>query len=431
VWEGWHTIAMPMRKDYERFVQLSNRGAAALDYTDTGAMWRGKYDMPPEAFAKELDRLWDQLRPLYVSLHTYVRSRLHDKYGALVPERGPIPAHLLGNIWQQDWSNIYDLVAPAGEAPLFSLTERLEARKTQPLDMVRIGERFFTSLGFDPLPGTFWDRSLFLKPRDRDVVCHASAWDIDNVNDVRIKMCIDVTAEDFTTIHHELGHNFYQRAYSTLPMILRDSANDGFHEAVGDTLALSVTPEYLVKIGLLDRAPDASADIGLLLKAALERLAFLPFGLVVDQWRWQVFSGKIAPSDYNRAWWDLKLRYQGVAPPSPRGETFFDPGAKYHVPANTPYARYFIARILQFQFHRALARQAGCTAPLHRCSIYGSKDAGRKLDAMLRMGASKPWPDALEALTGERQMDASAMADYFAPLKTWLDEQNRGKPAGW
>lgn len=430
-WEGWHTIAVPMRRDYARFVALSNRGAAALGYPDTGAMWRGKYDMPPDAFAQELDRLWEQLRPLYLSLHTYVRSRLHEKYGAIVPERGPIPAHLLGNLWQQDWSNVYELVAPTGATQAFSLTANLEAKKTAPLEMVRIGERFFTSLGFQPLPKTFWDRSLFLKPRDRDVVCHASAWDIDLVDDVRIKMCIDVNEEDFTTIHHELGHNFYQRAYSTLPTILRDSANDGFHEAVGDTLALSVTPEYLVKIGLLDSAPDASADTGLLLKAALERLAFLPFGLLVDQWRWQVFSGRIAPSEYNRAWWNLKLKYQGVAPSTPRGETFFDPGAKYHVPANTPYARYFLARILQFQFHRALARQAGCTAPLHRCSIYGSTEAGQRLKAMLEMGASKPWPDALEALTGERQMDASAMADYFAPLKTWLDEQNRGKPSGW
>ena len=431
VWEGWHTVGIPMRKDYARFVELSNKGAAALDYPDTGAMWRGKYDMPADAFAKELDRLWEQLRPLYLSLHTYVRGRLHDKYGALVPERGPIPAHLLGNLWQQDWSNIYDVVAPAGDQPVYSLTDSLKSHKIEPLEMVRIGERFFTSLGFEPLPKTFWERSLFLKPRDREVVCHASAWDVDSESDVRIKMCIDITAEDFTTIHHELGHNFYQRAYSKLPVILRDSANDGFHEAVGDTLALSVTPEYLVKIGLLDRAPDASADTGLLLKAALERLAFLPFGLLVDQWRWQVFAGRIAPANYNRAWWDLKLRYQGVAAPTSRGEEFFDPGAKYHVPANTPYARYFLAQVLEFQFHRALARTAGCTAPLHRCSIYGSKEAGAKLKTMLELGASKPWPDALEALTGQRQMDASAIADYFAPLQKWLDTQNKGKTVGW
>ncbi|HXW04988.1 MAG TPA: M2 family metallopeptidase [Vicinamibacterales bacterium] len=431
VWAGWHTIAVPLRKDYARFVELSNKGAQALGFEDTGAMWRSKYDMPPEAFARELDRLWGQLRPLYLSLHTYVRARLREKYGAAVPEKGPIPAHLLGNLWQQDWSNIYPLVAPPDGEQTFSLTERLKARKIDPLEMVRIGERFFTSLGFDPLPQTFWERSLFVKPRDREVVCHASAWNVNLVDDLRIKMCIDQTAEDFTTIHHELGHNFYQRAYNRLPVVFRDSANDGFHEAVGDTLALSVTPEYLVRIGLLDKAPGAAGDIGLLLRDALERVAFLPFGLIVDQWRWQVFEGTIPPSGYNQAWWDLKLKYQGVAPSSPRGEEFFDPGAKYHVPANTPYARYFLAGILQFQFHRALVREAGCTGPLHRCSIYGSKAAGAKLKAMLEMGASRPWPDALEALTGRREMDAGAMAEYFAPLKTWLDEQNSGRPDGW
>ncbi len=431
VWAGWHTISIPMRKDYARFVELSNKGAKALGFADTGAMWRSKYDMPPEAFSKELDRLWQQLQPLYVSLHAYVRSRLREKYGPIVPEKGPIPAHLLGNLWQQDWSNVYDLVAPSGAAPSFSLTERLEAKKVDALEMVRIGERFFTSLGFAPLPKTFWERSLFVKPRDRDVVCHASAWNIDNVEDLRIKMCIDVNAEDFTTIHHELGHNFYQRAYNKQPMLFRDSANDGFHEAVGDTLALSVTPEYLVRLGLLDKAPDASGDIPLLLRSALERLAFLPFGLLVDQWRWQVFDGTIAPSNYNKAWWDLKLKYQGVAPSTPRGEEFFDPGAKYHVPANTPYTRYFLAGILQFQFHRALAKAAGCTGPLHRCSIYGSKEAGQRLNAMLEMGASRPWPEALKALTGQSEMDASAMADYYEPLKRWLDQQNAGKPVGW
>jgi peptidyl-dipeptidase A len=394
-------------------------------------MWRSKYDMPPEAFAKELDRLWEQLRPLYLSLHAYVRSQLREKYGPVVPEKGPIPAHLLGNLWQQDWSNVYPLVAPADATEAFSLTERLRAKKVDPLEMVRIGERFFTSLGFEPLPKTFWERSLFVKPRDREVVCHASAWNVDNVDDLRIKMCIDVTDDDFTTIHHELGHNFYQRAYNRLPMLFRESANDGFHEAVGDTLALSVTPEYLVKIGLLDKAPSAAGDTGLLLRAALERLAFLPFGLLVDQWRWQVFDGTIGPGDYNRTWWDMKLKYQGVAPIGPRGEELFDPGAKYHVPANTPYTRYFLAGILQFQFHRALAKTAGCSTPLHRCSIYGSREAGQKLKAMLEMGASRPWPDALEALTGQREMDASAMVEYFAPLKTWLDEQNRGKALGW
>jgi peptidyl-dipeptidase A len=431
VWEGWHTISPAMKKDYTRFVELSNKGAKELGFADTGAMWRMKYDMPPEQFSKELDRLWTQVQPLYLKLHAYVRIKLREKYGDVVPEKGPIPAHLLGNIWAQEWENVYPLVAPKNTDAGYSLDDILKKRKMSALDMVRTGERFYTSLGFDPLPRTFWERSLFVRPRDREVVCHASAWDIDLEADLRIKMCIEPTAEDFTTIHHELGHNFYQRAYMKQPVILRDSANDGFHEAVGDTIALSVTPEYLVKIGLLDKAPDASHDTGLLLRMALERFAFLPFALIIDEWRWKVFSGEVTPANYNKAWWDLRLKYQGVAPPSARGEEFFDPGAKYHVPDNTPYMRYFLARILQFQFHRALSKAAGCTSPLHRCSIYESKEAGRRLNAMLSMGMSKPWPDALEALTGSRQMDATAILDYFAPLSTWLDGQLAGKTIGW
>ena len=431
VWEAWRTIAPPMKDSYARFVELSNKGAGELGFADTGAMWRSKYDMPAEAFAPELDRLWGQLRPLYLSLHAYVRSKLRERYGDQVPADGPIPAHLLGNIWAQDWSNVYDLVAPAGGASPVNLTDVLRTRNVSPLEMTRYGERFFTSLGFEPLPATFWERSLFVKPRDREVVCHASAWNIDNVDDLRFKMCIDQTAEDFTTIHHELGHNFYARAYARQPPIFRNSANDGFHEAIGDTIALSVTPEYLVKVGLIARAPDASGDIALLLRTALERLAFLPFGLVVDSWRWQVFEGTVTPDDYNRAWWELRERYQGIRPASPRGEEFFDPGAKYHIPANTPYARYFLSAVLQFQFHRALSQTGGCTTPLHRCSIYGNADAGRRLRAALEMGASRPWPDTLEALTGQREMDASAMADYYAPLKAWLDEQNADAKVGW
>jgi peptidyl-dipeptidase A len=430
-WEGWHTISPPMKKDYQRFVELSNKGARELGFPDTGAMWRAKYDMPPDEFTKELDRLWDQVRPLYLKLHAYTRMKLHEKYGDLVPATGPIPAHLLGNIWAQDWSNIYPLVAPPNADAGFNLTDILKKRKMPALDMVRTGEHFYTSLGFAPLPKTFWERSLFVRPKDREVVCHASAWDIDYVEDVRIKMCIEQTADDFTTIHHELGHNFYQRAYKDQPVLFRDSANDGFHEAIGDTIALSVTPEYLVKITLLEKAPDTSRDLGLLMNKSLEKIAFLPFGLLVDEWRWKVFSGEIKPEHYNKAWWDLRLQYQGVAPPSARGEEFFDPGAKYHVPDNTPYTRYFLAAILQFQFHRALSKIAGCTLPLNRCSTYESQEAGRRLNAMLSMGQSRPWPDALETLTGSRQMDATAIIDYFEPISKWLDDQLKGKAVGW
>jgi peptidyl-dipeptidase A len=431
VWEGWHTISPPMRKDFDRFVQLSNKGAKEMGFVDTGDMWRSKYDMPPAEFAKEVDRLWEQVKPLYLSLHAYVRMKLHDKYGDVVPANGPIPAHLLGNIWAQDWTNLYPILKPANADKGYDLTKILKDRKTTPIEMVKMGERFYTSIGFDPLPESFWKRSLFTKPKDRDVVCHASAWDVDNVDDLRIKMCIEARDEDFQTIHHELGHNFYQRAYKAQPAMFRDSANDGFHEAIGDTIALSVTPEYLVKIGLIDKAPDTSKDIGLLLSRALEKVAFLPFGLLIDQWRWKVFSGEISPADYNKAWWALRLKYQGVAPVTPRGEEFFDPGAKYHVPADVPYTRYFLADILQFQFHRELSKTAGCTTALNRCSIYESKEAGKKLNAMLSLGLSKPWPEALQTMTGSPKMDATAIIDYFAPLKAWLDEQTKGKPVGW
>lgn len=426
VWLGWHQISVPYRKNYERFVELSNKGAKEMGFKDTGAMWRAKYDMEPDAFATEMERLWLQVKPLYDSLYTYTHHKLSEKYGKeLVPEDKPIPAHLLGNMWAQQWGNIYPLLAPQGGDRGFDLTKTLKERKTDEKQMVRYGESFFTSLGFESLPPTFWERSLFTKPVDHDVVCHASAWDLDYEKDVRLKMCVQITEEDFSVVHHELGHNYYQMAYAGQPFLYRDSANDGFHEAIGDTMALSVTPPYLKQINLINTVPDENADTGFLLQRALDKVAFLPFGYLVDQWRWKVFSGEIGPADYNKAWWELREKYQGVSAPAPRSENDFDAGAKYHVPANVPYSRYFLAAILQFQFHRALCREAGFTGPLHRCSIYGNKQAGEKMKQMLALGLSKPWPDALKAMTGEDKMDATAIIDYFAPLKTWLDAENQ------
>jgi peptidyl-dipeptidase A len=431
-WKGWHAVAPPMRERYTRLVDLANQGSREMGFADTGAMWRSDYDMPPDDFAKEMDRLWEQVRPLYVSLHAYVRWKLAEKYGKdVVREDAPIPAHLLGNMWAQDWSNIYPLLSPPNAGAQPELTAALRAKNVDAKGMVRYAEGFFTSLGFEPLPATFWERSLFQKPRDREVVCHASAEDIDFKDDVRIKACIEPDAENFTVVHHELGHNFYQRAYDNQPPLFENSANDGFHEAIGDMAALSVTPEYLKQIGLIDSVSPPSVDIALLLNRVLDRVALLPFTLVIDQWRWKVFSGEIKPEDYNKAWWELRRKYQGVAPPEARNEADFDPGAKYHIAANVPYARYFLAIILQYQFHRALCKEAGYSGPLHRCSIYGNKAAGAKLAKMMAMGASRPWPDALETLTGQRQMDATALMDYYAPLKKWLDEQNVGHNVGW
>jgi peptidyl-dipeptidase A len=429
LWQGWHTIAPPMRKDFEKFVSLGNEGARDLGFKDLGDLWKSRYDMKSEEFEKEVDRLWEQLKPLYQDLHCYVRSKLSTKYGAAkVPETGPIPAHLLGNIWAQEWGNLYDLLAPKKDkAP--SLDKELAKKKVDEQGMVKYGEAFFVSLGLTKLPESFWERSMFRKPQDREVVCHASAWDVDWDSDLRIKMCIKINEDDFTTIHHELGHNYYQYYYRNLPTLFRDSANDGFHEALGDTIALSVTPSYLQKLDLLKKVPDDALNP--LMARALEKIAFLPFGVVIDKWRWDVFSGKIKPGEYNKSWWELRKRYQGVAPASDRGEDFFDPGAKYHVPANVPYTRYFLAAVLQFQFHRALCKLIKHDGPLHTCSIYENKDAGKKIAEMMEMGQSKPWPEALKVITGDKKMDASAITEYFEPLHTWLKEQNKGKTCGW
>ncbi|QUI71118.1 M2 family metallopeptidase [Pseudoalteromonas sp. M8] len=432
IWQGWREVSKPMRPLYEKQVVLTNEGANELGYADTGAMWRSKYDMPADDFAKELDRTWNQVKPLYDSLHCHVRAKLGEKYGEdKVPQDQPIPAHLLGNMWAQSWGNIYDLVAPENADPGYDVTALLAKHNYDEIKMVKGAEKFFTSMGFAPLPDTFYERSLFIKPQDRDVQCHASAWNLDAKDDLRIKMCIQRTGEEFSVIHHELGHNFYQRAYNQQPVYYQESANDGFHEAIGDTIALSVTPGYLKQIGLLDNVPDESKDIGLLMKMALDKVAFIPFGLLVDQWRWKVFSGEISPAEYNQAWWELREKYQGVKAPISRTENDFDPGAKYHVPGNVPYTRYFLAHILQFQFHKSLCEIAGSKEAIHRCSVYNSKAAGERLNAMLEMGSSKPWQQALKTLTGKDEMDATAVLDYFAPLQKYLDEQNKGRNCGW
>jgi peptidyl-dipeptidase A len=451
MWTSWHTnVGKPMKADYARMVEIANQGARELGYADTGAMWRSGYDMDPDAFAALTDKMWSEVKPLYDALHCYTRSKLNAKYGDAVQKAtGPIRADLLGNMWAQEWGDIYDIVAPAGAGDIgYEIGDLLKAKgfvetdpkETDPAkrgkwekEIFKIGEGFFSSLGFEALPKTFWERTQFIKPLDRDVICHASAWNLDSKDDLRVKMCTKINTGDFVTVHHELGHNYYQRAYKAKSVMYQNGANDGFHEAIGDTVALSITPQYLVQIGLLgaDKVPSADKDIGLLLRQAMDKVAFLPFGLLVDKWRWQVFSGKLAPATYNKGWTDLRLQYQGITPPSARDESNFDPGAKYHIPGNTPYTRYFLARLLQFQFYEAACKQAGWKGPLHRCSFYGNKEVGKRFNAMLEMGASKPWPDALQAFTGSREMSGKAMVAYFKPLMTWLRKQNAGKQCGW
>ena len=422
-----------MRRDYARFVELANEGARELGYRDLGAMWRSGYDMEPDAFAAEATRLWGQVQPLYRALHCYVRERLARKYGAdKVPAGKPIPAQLLGNLWAQQWGKVYDLLEPYPGASDLDTDGALLAQHYDPVRMVKNAEQFYGSLGFPPLPASFWERSMLTRPRDRDVVCYASAWTLDFKEDVRLKMCTQPNFEDLQTIYHELGHVYYYLMYKDQPFLFQGSAHDGFHEAIGDTVTLSMTPAYLESVGLVKGTTRSrEAMINQQLKQALDKIAFLPFGKLIDEWRWRVFSGEITPASYNAAWWELRRKYQGVSAPLPRSEADFDPGAKYHVPGNTPYTRYFLSFIIQFQFQKALCAAAGFKGPLHECSIYGSREAGRRYMAMLAAGASRPWPDTLEKLTGTRTMDAAAITEYFAPLSAWLSEQNQGRSCGW
>ncbi|MBI1213160.1 MAG: peptidase M2 family protein [Alphaproteobacteria bacterium] len=461
-WKGWHETARAIRKDYQRFVELVNQGAKEMGKADAGEVWRSGYDMPPAAFAAETERLWTQVKPLYNELHCYVRGKLNAKYGdSVVPKDGLIPAHLLGNMWAQEWSNIYPLVEPYPGVAALDVTAALKKQRdaefariraenrsqTTPVQiaelshqadadesvkMAKVAEDFYTSLGMPSLPPSFWEKSMLTRPRDRDVVCHASAWDLNMQGDVRIKMCIDPKEEDLITIHHELGHIYYDLMYNPLPPIFQDAAHDGFHEAIGDTITLSLTPAHLHRIGLVGpQKADPKAVINAQMKWAVAKIVFLPWGKLVDQWRWKVFSGEVTPENYNAAWWKLREDYQGVAPPTERSEENFDPGAKYHVAGNTPYTRYFLSFIIQFQFQKALCEAAGYTGPLNECDVYGNKEAGERFMAMLKAGASRPWPETLEKLTGTRQMDGSALIEYFAPLMAYLKEQNEGKQCGW
>lgn len=433
-WVGWQSIARPMRPKYQRFAELANEGARELGFADLGDMWRANYDMSSADFEKETARLYDQVKPLYQSLHCYARGKLQKKYGKdKVPDGKPIPAHLLGNMWAQQWNRVFDdLLKPYPGASIETADRQLQAQKWDAVRMTKSAESFYTSIGFPSLPQTFWERSMLVRPRDREVVCHASAWDMANGDDVRIKMCMKPIEEDLFTIYHELGHVYYYIWYKDQPELFQDGANQGFHEAIGDTVNLSVTPAYLHSIGLVSAVkPSQEAVINQQMKMALDKVAFLPFGKLIDEWRWAVFDGRVKPADYNKAWWELRRKYQGVSAPVERTEEDFDPGAKYHIPGNTSYTRYFLSFILQFQFHKALCEAAGFKGPLHECSIFNNKEAGAKYAAMLKLGASQPWQDTLEKLTGTRQMDASAILEYFKPLEGWLDEQNKGQTCGW
>ena len=436
-WEGWHEIGKPMKPMYMRMVEIGNQGSVDLGYEGLSDLWFSKYDMPADDFLDDTDRVWNDVKPLYEALHCHVRAKLNEHYGdEVISKTGPLPVHILGNMWGQSWSNIYDLVyEEKPDSKYIDITKIIDEKSLSEIEMVEYAEDFFISMGFKPLPETFWERSLFVKPRDRSVVCHASAWNLDPANnDLRIKMCIEKNEEDFITIHHELGHIFYYQAYNHIPTVFQAGANDGFHEAFGDLLTLSITPDYLVDIGFIskDDAKEAKQDpIALLMKQALDGVVIIPWALMLDKWRSGVFNGEIDERNLNSSWWSLREEYQGINSSYPRSENYFDPGAKYHIPGNTPYTRYYLASIMQYQFHEALCNLIDYDGYLHECSIYGNKEAGDKIITTMAMGQSLPWQDAFENLTGSRQLSGKSILNYYAPLKKWLDEENKNRTCGW
>ena len=436
-WEGWHEIGKPMKPMYMRMVDIGNQGSVDLGYEGLSDLWFSKYDMPAEDFLDDTDRVWSEVKPLYEALHCHVRAKLNEHYGdEVISKTGPLPVHMLGNMWGQSWSNIYDLVyEEKPDSKYIDVTKIINEKSLSEIEMVEYAEDFFISMGFKPLPKTFWERSLFVKPRDRSVVCHASAWNLDPANnDLRIKMCIEKNEEDFITIHHELGHIFYYQAYNHIPTVFQAGANDGFQEAFGDLLTLSITPDYLVDIGFIskDDADEAKQDpIGLLMKQALDGVVIVPWALMLDKWRSGVFDGDIDESNLNSSWWSLREEYQGINTSYERSENYFDPGAKYHIPGNTPYTRYYLASIMQYQFHEALCNLIDYDGYLHECSIYGNKEAGDRIITTMAMGQSLPWQDAFENLTGTRQLSGKSIMNYYAPLKEWLDEENKNRTCGW
>ncbi|KAH9492522.1 hypothetical protein Btru_046311 [Bulinus truncatus] len=432
VWTKWRDVTgKKMKTIFSEYVDLYNEAVRISCFKDAGEYWRSWYDSP--TFEEDIANLYAQIRPLYEQLHAYVRKKLQQKYKHVkFPSSGHIPAHILGNMWAQEWTNIIKDVVPYKDKPTVDVTDELKKQGYTAMKIFETADSFFGSLGLIKMVPEFWKNSIIEKQNGTDMVCHATAYDLYNGKDFRIKMCTDITQEDLVTVHHEMGHVEYYMQYKDHPIVFRDGANNGFHEAIGDVMALSVqTPEHLHKINLLKDLPtDSETDINFLMKMALEKVAFLPFGYLIDLWRWSVFSGKTTSENYTNDWWKLRCRLQGVYPPVKRSSDDFDPGAKYHIPSDTPYIRYFISFIIQFQFHKAACQAAGYRGPLHRCDIYNNTDAGKQIGNMLKLGASRPWPDAMEVITGQRKMDASALLEYFHPLLEFLKKEN-GDEFGW
>jgi len=442
-WEQWREKSGKMIKgNYHEYIDLYNEAAKLNGFSDASMMKVDPYES--KTFIQEMEDTWQGLKPLYEKLHAYVRNKLAAQYPGKVQPGGALPAHLLGNMWAQQWNNIGDILKPYPSKPNLNVTGAMISQGWNQKKMFEKAEEFFTSMGLKPMPQEFWEGSILQKPEDgRDLTCHASAWDFYNGKDYRIKQCTRVNQEDFITVNHEMGHIQYYLQYSGQSYFYRTGANPGFHEGVADILSLAVgTAEYFQRLGLVGEEVDVAdeeTNINILFDMALERIAFLPFGYLVDKFRWDVYSGVTSKEEMNCHWWKLRNQIQGLEPPSKRSKDHFDPGAKYHVAGDVGYVRYFTAFIYEFQFYRAMCLQSGRYVPgdpkkpLHRCNFYGSVEAGDKLKEMLVLGASRPWKEAMMKMTGQPEMSTKAIREYFEPLEKWLDEQNSaaGVSVGW
>ncbi|XP_075996407.1 angiotensin-converting enzyme 2 [Genypterus blacodes] len=447
VWEGWRReVGKRMRPLYEDYVDLKNEAAKLNDFEDYGAYWRSNYETIEEdsrykytqhQLMDDVRAIYKEILPLYKELHAYVRSKLMDVYPGRIHPQGPLPAHLLGDMWGRFWTNLYALSVPYPHKEDIDVSKTMVAKGWTERQLFKEAEAFFMSVGLYKMNENFWNDSMLEKPDDgRKVVCHPTAWDMGNGEDFRIKMCTKVNMDDFLTVHHEMGHNQYQMAYSNLSYLLRDGANEGFHEAVGEIMSLSAaTPSHLQALGLLpvDFTSDNETEINFLLKQALTIVATLPFTYMLEEWRWQVFDGNITKDEWMQRWWEMKREMVGVVEPVPRDETYCDPPALFHVSGDYSFIRYFTRTIYQFQFQKALCEAANHTDDLFKCDITNSTAAGDKLRKMLELGRSKSWTRALDMISSEVKMDAAPLLEYFEKLQHWLVKENKknNRHVGW
>jgi peptidyl-dipeptidase A len=421
IWEASKEVGKALRPGLVELRDLRNKSVQPLGYHDFFSYMASEYGMTTAELAATIDQINRDLRPLFRELHTWTRYELARRYGQPVPDL--IPADWLPNRWGQDWSMLVDV-------PGFDLDAQI---KTKPAAWcVEQAERFYVSLGFQKLPQSFWEKSS-LYPVAADAGfkknTHASAWHIDLDHDVRSLMSIEPDTEWYETTHHELGHIYYYLSYSRpeVPLLLRDGANRAYHEAIGSMMGLAAQqPRFVHAIGFESSGPKPDPT-QLLLKEALNYAVFIPWSAgTMFMFEKELYYDDLAPEQWNKRWWELTAKYQGIAPPTPRGEEFCDAATKTHINDDpAAYYDYALSFVLLFQIHDHIAREILHEDP-HDTSYFGRKEVGAFLKSILEPGASVDWKALLVEKTGS-PLSAKPMLRYFEPLMGWLKEQNQGR----